>query len=123
MIKGIGVDAVEIPRMAANKSNAHFMERVFTPAERAYIGSGNLASERAAGNFAAKEALGKALGCGLAGCPFDKVEALREGEGAPYFRVYGTVLSRFEDMGITKAWLSITHTDTTAVAMVILEGD
>lgn len=123
MIKGIGIDAVEIARMAGNIDNAHFMERVFTPAERAYIGDGNLAAERAAGNFAAKEALGKALGCGLAGCPLDKVEALRGEGGVPYLSVYGVVLRRFEEMGVTKAWVSITHTGGTAMATVVLEGD
>jgi holo-[acyl-carrier protein] synthase len=123
MIKGIGIDAVEIPRMAANIANAHFMERVFTPAERAHIGGENLVAERAAGNFAAKEALAKALGCGLADCPPDKGEALRGEGGVPYFSVYGIVLRRFEEMGITKAWVSITHTDATAIAMVVLEGD
>jgi holo-[acyl-carrier protein] synthase len=123
MIKGIGIDAAEISRMAANISNARFMERVFTPAEREYIGDGPLSAERAAGNFAAKEALAKALGCGLAGCPPDKVEALRNSGGAPYFNVYGSVLRRFEDMGIAKAWLSITHSGGVAIATVVLEGD
>jgi holo-[acyl-carrier protein] synthase len=123
MVKGIGIDAVEISRMAVNIANAHFMERVFSPAERAYIGNGNLAAERAAGNFAAKEALGKALGCGLAGCPLDKVEALRSPDGMPFLNVYGIVLRHYEEIGVTKAWLSITHTGDIAVACVVLEGD
>lgn len=123
MIKGIGIDAAEISRMAANITNARFMERVFTAGERAYIGDGPLSAERAAANFAAKEALGKALGCGLAGCPPDKVEALRDAGGAPYFNVYGAVLRRFEEQGVAKAWLSITHAGGLAIAAVVLEGD
>jgi holo-[acyl-carrier protein] synthase len=123
LIKGIGIDSVEIARMVPNVTYAHFMERVFTAPEREYIGESNLAVERAAGNFAAKEALAKALGCGLAGCPLDKVEALRDAKGAPYFNVYGMVLRHFEELGVTKAWLSITHTGATSVAMVVLEGD
>lgn len=123
MIKGIGIDIVEISRMAGNLSNTHFMERVFTPAEREHIGEGNLAAERAAGNFAVKEALGKALGCGLAGCPPDCVEALRDETGAPYINVCGTVKQKFDGLGIGRAWVSITHTGDIAAAVVVLEGD
>jgi holo-[acyl-carrier protein] synthase len=123
MIKGIGIDAVEIARMIPNVTNAHFMERVFTAAEREHIGNSGLAAERAAGNFAAKEALAKALGCGLAGCPPDKVEVLRDAGGAPYMNVYGVVLRRFEEMGIAKAWVSVTHTNAVATCVVVLEGD
>lgn len=123
MIKGIGIDMVDISRMKGNIKNAHFMERVFTEAERTYIGTGSLAAERAAGNYAAKEALGKALGCGLAGCPLDKVEILRNEKGAPYIQAYGNVLRRFEEMRVTKEWVSITHEGNMASAAVVLEGD
>jgi holo-[acyl-carrier protein] synthase len=123
VIKGIGIDMVEISRMAGNIANAHFMERVFTAGERAYIGDGNLASERAAGNFAVKEALGKALGCGLAGCPLDSVEALRDERGAPYIQVTGVVQQRFTELGVSRTWVSITHTGGMAAAVVVLEGD
>lgn len=123
MIKGLGIDMVEISRMAANITSAHFLERVFTEAERAYIGSDALSAERAAGNFAVKEALSKALGCGLAGCPLDKVEVLRNEKGAPIIQAYGNVLRKFEDMRVTREWVSITHTGGVAAAVVVLEGD
>ena len=123
MIKGIGIDAVEISRMASNTANEHFMERVFTPVERAYIGEGSLAAERAAGNFAAKEALAKALGCGMAGCPPDLAEVLRDDRGAPYIKIYSDVEKRFMELGVKKAWVTITHTDDIAIATVVLEGE
>lgn len=123
MIKGLGIDIVEIARMERNLANAHFMERVFTGAERAYIGEGNLAAERAAGNFAAKEAAAKAMGCGFAGCPFDCVEALRDEAGAPYLAFSGAAGRRMAGLGANRAWVSITHAGGVASAVVVLEGD
>lgn len=123
MIRGVGIDSVEISRMAKNLESARFMERVFTPAERAHIGGGGRAAERAAANFAVKEALGKALGCGLSGCPPDCVEALRDDAGAPYIQAHGPVLAQFEARGVVRAWVSVTHEGGLATAFVVLEGD
>lgn len=123
MIKGIGIDSVEISRMEVNITKKHLMERVFTADERALIGEGSLAAERAAGNFAVKEAVGKALGCGMAGCPLDCVETLRDDKGAPFLNVYGAAQERFANLGVVKAWVSITHTGGIAAAFVVLEGE
>ena len=123
MIKGIGLDVVAISRMEGNIGNAHFMERVFTAAERELIGVGNLAAQRAAGNFAVKEALAKAMGCGLAGCPLDMVETLRDPSGAPYIQTYGKVLARLQALGSAKIWVSISHSAGVASAGVVLEGE
>jgi holo-[acyl-carrier protein] synthase len=122
MIIGIGIDSVEIGRMAGNLANDHFMQRVFTAPERAHIGNGPLAVERAAGNFAVKEAVGKALGCGMAGCPPDCVETLRDERGAPFVNACGLLQQIFVETGVEKVWVSITHTGSVATAIVILEG-
>jgi len=123
MIKGIGVDSVEVARMEKNLASTRFMERVFTAAERTHIGADGHSAERAAGDFAAKEAVGKALGCGIAGCPLDQVETLRDEKGAPVIHVHGKVQEHFTELGVAKAWVSITHTGGIATAFVVLEGD
>ncbi len=123
MIKGIGVDSVEIARMEKNLTNARFMERVFTAFEREIIGADGHSAERASGNFAVKEAVAKALGCGMAGCPLDCVETLRDGQGAPVIHVDGKAQERFAALGVQTAWVSITHTGGIATAFVVLEGD
>ena len=105
MIKGIGVDSVEIARMEKNLGSAHFMERVFTAAERRLIGAAGCPAERAAGNFAVTAAVAKALGGGSAGCPPDLVETLRDDRGAPVVDVYGKVKERFAALGVAKAWV------------------
>lgn len=123
MIKGIGIDSVEVSRMGKNLASTHFMERVFTAAERELIGNDSHSAERASGNFAVKEAVGKALGCGIAGCPLNCVEALRDGQGAPFVNVYEKARERFDGLGVTRTWVSITHTGGIATAFVVLEGD
>ncbi len=123
MIKGIGIDSVEVARMEKNLENTRFLERVFTPAERELIGADGHSAERASGNFAVKEAVGKALGCGMAGCPLDCVETLRDEQGAPVIRVRGKAEERFAALGVRNAWVSITHTAGLATAFVVLEGD
>lgn len=123
MIKGIGMDIVQIERMQKNLANARFMERVFTAAEREHIGQGPLSAERAAGCYAAKEALAKALGCGLAGCPLDEVETVPLPGGAPRTTATGKALAALNALGATNIWVSITHDAGVAAAVVVLEGE
>lgn len=64
---GIGVDLCAVSRIERAIQKAHFLNRVFTEAERAYLqGRGRGAGESAAAMFAAKEAVAKALGTGFA---------------------------------------------------------
>lgn len=123
MIKGIGMDIVQISRIQKNLTNARFMERVFSAAEREHIGLGPLSSERASGCYAVKEALAKALGCGLAGCPPDAVETLRLPSGAPQVHATGKAQASLDALGIRHVWVSITHDAGVAAAVVVLEGD
>ena len=65
-LTGIGVDICAISRIAEAIKRPHFVERVFTPAEREYLDArGALRGQSAAGLFAAKEAALKALGTGM----------------------------------------------------------
>ncbi len=123
MIKGIGIDMTEVARFGRLVENEHFRARVFTGAELALIGAGPLAPERMAGNFAVKEALAKALGCGLKGCPPDRVEVLRNDAGAPVVQAYGTVREKLDALGVGNIWVTITHDGGMAAAVVVLEGD
>ena len=123
MIKGIGIDMTKVSRFERLVETERFRTRVFTGAELALIGTGPLASERMAGNYAVKEALAKALGCGLKGCPLDHVEVLRNGAGAPMVQAYGTVQEKLDALGVGNIWVTITHDGGMAAAVVVLEGD
>ena len=68
MIRGVGTDIVQVGRIGtAIKRTPMFLEKVFTEEERKYFKSRNNNLETIAGNFAAKEAISKAMGTGIRG--------------------------------------------------------
>jgi holo-[acyl-carrier protein] synthase len=76
-----------------------------------------------AARFAAKEAAVKALGTGFAGdVGFADVEVTRLASGQPQLRFHGGAARRVAALGVTQAWVSLTHTGDHAVAQVLLEG-
>ncbi|NPV41032.1 MAG: holo-ACP synthase [Anaerolineae bacterium] len=117
-----GIDLVEIERFRQLKPEIlkRFFERVYTSAEREHIGA---SFERAAGLFAAKEALVKALGCGIGPVGWQEVEIRHQGEGNPVASLHGRAANLAQEMGILDISLSISHTreHATAVAVAIME--
>lgn len=88
-IRGVGVDLCGIARMEENLGKAHFMERIFTPGEIAYIQSkGQCAAASMAGIFALKEAVCKALGTGIAFALTD-IEITHSPAGQPLVTLSG----------------------------------
>ena len=125
-IVGTGIDLVEVPRVAASiaRFGQRFLERVFTEAEIRYCQSKANSAERFAARFAAKEAGMKALGTGWrAGVAWREVEVGREPRGRPSIVFSGRAAQHAARLGMTRASLSITHTEQHAVAQVILESD
>ena len=119
MCKGLGLDICEISRMEKLLRDDRFLRRYFTPEETAYVQSrGSGAARTLAGLFAAREALGKALGGGI---DFDLKEAeVRHTEsGAPFFRLSGALKDR---VGKDRLFLSISHDGGVAAAVCLLEG-
>jgi holo-[acyl-carrier protein] synthase len=121
-IVGLGMDATEIPRIAASveRYGPRFLQRVFTERELAYCMKRRNPAPHLAGRFAAKEAGMKAIGTGHAfGVLWRDLEVVRVG-GPPQLQFHGAAASHFARLGATKALLTITHTDTLALAHVIL---
>jgi holo-[acyl-carrier protein] synthase len=124
MILGIGVDIVEIERIrkAIERSGPRFVERVFTRAEETFCRAHRDPAPHYAARFAAKEALLKALGTGWAeGVKWQEVEVERASSGAPHLVLRGEVERRCREIGATAAHCSLTHSELSAVAVVILE--
>lgn len=121
MIKGIGIDQVQIDRIRT--VSPRLFERICTPAERAYceqFGEGRF--ERYAGRFAAKEAVSKALGTGIAaGVQWTDIEILPLPSGAPRAVLHNAAAARMEALGANRVHVSITHDKVTASAVGILE--
>ena len=120
MIIGIGTDIIEIDRIekAINRNNG-FLDKVFTAREIEMFKERNMRAEVIAGNFAAKEAVSKALGTGFRGFSLVDIEILRDQLGKP-------IVYLSDDMkkiinAKHKINVSISHNRTSAIAFVVLE--
>jgi holo-[acyl-carrier protein] synthase len=122
MIVGIGIDLIEVEKIAMSIGSETYLRKLFTAAEIEECNSVINSAERFAGKFAAKEALMKAIGKGIRqGIWFTQIEVLNEESGAPYVRVYGEMESSMKELGVKTIHISVTHTKNTAAAVVILE--
>jgi holo-[acyl-carrier protein] synthase len=120
LILGTGVDLIEIGRIAAATEDDRFNERVFTEAE---LGETKRLKHRLAGFFAAKEALLKAMGTGLAGFSWHEAEIRHNDKGAPYLACNGKIQGFLSEKKVKRIHLSISHCKEYAIAQVILEAD
>ena len=113
-----GIDLVEVARFRELNPQIlkRFFTRVFTEDERRYI-TGSF--ERAAGIFAAKEALVKALGCGIGPVSWQEVVIRYEDTGKPLLELKGKAKDAEQALGISGWSLSISHTKSNAVAVAV----
>lgn len=115
-VLGLGLDLCAISRMEREVSNAPFLHRCFTPQEQAYLHQrGLMASASMAAMWAAKEAVGKALGTGIT-FPLTDVEILHDAQGAPQCVLHGQALALSKGGHMM---LSITHEGDTAAAVCL----
>jgi holo-[acyl-carrier protein] synthase len=123
VVPGIGVDVVDVDRMRfALERTPRIRQRLFTPDEIAYCEKFRFAERHYAGRWAAKEAVTKALGCGL--IQWNGVEVLRQRGRPPYVRIFGKI-ERFANMvGVRQEdlFISITHSELSAVAVCVVRG-
>lgn len=109
-----GVDIVEIDRIERLMTKPKFLISIFRDAERERIDG---KPERAAGCFAAKEAISKALGTGFRGFSFRDIEITRNEWGAPSAILHGEARELLKNRRLT---LSISHSKTSAVAFATI---
>jgi holo-[acyl-carrier protein] synthase len=122
-VVGLGADVVEVGRMrVALDRTASLAERLFSDDERAYAFEQHDPAKSLAARFAAKEAVMKALGVGLGDIDFHDVEVVRRDDGAPQLYVRGRARALATQQGVTRWLLSLSHTDSTAMAVVIAES-
>lgn len=119
----VGVDLIEIERIrkALQRHGDDFRERCFTEAERAYCESKPNPAQHYAGRFAGKEAVGKALGCGVR---FTWKEIEIAGTPKPGVSLSGRTLAWAERVGAGRIELSMTHSRELAAAVaVVVDAD
>lgn len=121
VVPGIGVDVVDVERMKfALERTPRIRQRLFTEQEIIYCEKFRFAERHYAGRWAAKEAVTKALGCGL--IQWNGVEVLRLPRQAPTVRIFGKIERFAEMVGVRQDELhiSITHSELSAVAVCIV---
>ena len=125
MITGQGVDIVNIQRIsqAIERGGHAFLQRIYTDKEIAEAQTKNQSQIiYFAGRWAAKEALSKALGCGIGkNCSFKDIEVLSLSTGAPYITLSGNAQNSFNQIGGKNIFVSLSHEHDYAVAIVTLE--
>ena len=126
MILGIGVDVIEVKRIAEaiERHGDHFLRRIFTEKEVEYCRSKRAAPLHFAGRFASKEAAFKALGTGWSGnVRWTDVEVTNLPSGAPEIHFYGRAAELLAEKAAARAFVSISHIEGLAAAVVALESD
>lgn len=120
MIKGIGIDIIEIERIKkAVEKNEKFLHRIFTEQELLFFSAKHYQLNTIAGNFAAKEAVMKAMGTGLRDFKWVDIEILRDELGKPIVHLHKNAREIVEKQGISEIMVSISHSRDYAVAQAI----
>jgi holo-[acyl-carrier protein] synthase len=115
----IGVDLIEIDRVrrALERYGDGFRARCFTAEERAYCDSKANPAQHYAGRFAAKEAVGKALGSGV---HFTWKEIEVKGRPKPGVHLTGRTARFAQRIGASRIELSMTHSQELAAAVAVV---
>jgi holo-[acyl-carrier protein] synthase len=124
MILGMGTDIVEISRIRKllKKNSSEFLSRVYTENELEESGAKKNSAEYLAGRWAVKEALSKALGCGIGGdCNWKDVSTTNDSRGAPKIHLSGFASKTAKIKGARKIHVSISHEKHYACSTVIME--
>ncbi len=122
-ILGIGIDIVENARIESSlaRFGDSFVRRVFTGDEIAYCAPMKFPARHYAARFAAKEAVSKAFGTGIGETMgWLDIEVRRSAGGAPVCVLHGGAAKLAAKLGGVNVLISLTHTDTSAAASVVL---
>ncbi len=112
----IGVDIVYIPKIQKiMEKKENYINRFFSEKEHELFKTRSYSVETIAANFAAKEALLKAMGMGLLDIDFRNISVLREDNGKPYIEISD---DRFLDVSVD---VSISHDNDYAIGFVLLK--
>ena len=125
MILGIGIDIIEVARIAASyeRFGERFLKRILLPEEIRYCLSHNAPAPFLAARFAAKEAISKAFGTGIgAQLGWQDMEVQRKASGEPFVILHGAGQKLLEERKARMVLISLSHTQQHAAAVAILES-
>ena len=124
MIFGIGTDIVEIKRIETMTSLDKFASKILSHNEKEFYDS--LTNQKQivyiSKQFAAKEAIAKAIGTGIRNdTHFKNIEILRDKNGSPIFNALNKLEKIIGDLGITRTHVSLADERDYAIAIAVLE--
>lgn len=124
VILGTGIDIIEVERVVAayKRFGERFVARILRPSELAYCLSHKSPGPFLAARFAGKEAVSKAFGTGIGShLGWQDIEICRKESGEPYVTLHDKAKLLLDSRGGKLVHLSLSHTETHATAMAILE--
>ncbi len=124
-VLGIGVDLVECARIehSLERFGDRFLHRVFTEGEIAYAQSMKFPARHLAARFAAKEAVSKAFGTGIGkAMGWKDIDVHKKSSGEPFVVLKGGAKKLAIERGATNVLVTLSHTDSHAMAMIVLES-
>lgn len=117
---GVGTDVVDVPRFRAVLARTPtIVDRLFTDGEKAWCERKTDPAERYAVRFAAKEAVGKAMRTGLSRFPIRQIEVIRGENGEPTIELGPKGQKVAKELGIGRFEISLSHSETTAIAVCV----
>jgi holo-[acyl-carrier protein] synthase len=118
LILRTGIDMIEIARLEEIRPRikTRFLKRVFTPLELAECEGQSVSLS---GRFAAKEAVAKALGCGIGPIGWQEIEIQRGSNGEPRLQLYGKAQTFAQSLGLDTWSVSISHCKEYAIAVAV----
>lgn len=125
MIKGIGIDIVDVQRIRKiiKRSTVDFLYRAFTQHEIEFCNEKKNSYKYYAVRLAVKEAMFKALGMGWrSGLAWNDIEYAQPNKGKPFIITYGKTKHKLTEMEITNINVNSSFDNAYATAIVILEG-
>ena len=124
-VLGIGVDLVENARIqhSLDRFGERFLKRIFTAGEIEYSQSMKYPARHLAARFAAKEAVSKAFGTGIGkAMGWKDIDVHRKPTGEPFVILEGGAKKLAGERKVSSVWITLSHTENHAMAMIVLEG-
>jgi len=124
-VLGLGIDLVDLARVAQllEHKGEQAMTRFFTDEERAYLATRTNPTGHAAARIAAKEAVYKAMQAlpGARAVGWREIEVTRDEAGRPAIRLHGLAQRLSHDQGGLRVQVSLTHSETSAGAVAVIQ--
>ena len=120
-IAGVGVDLIRVRRVeqAYLRRPVRFLDRVFSAREQAFLAQRGYAPSVLAVRFAAKEAVSKALGCGIGPVCWKEMEIIPDRRGVPMVELRCKAGHMAQEKGIAGIALSLSHDGPWAMAFAV----